>query len=394
MAAKVVHIITRMILGGAQENTLLTCEGLHRSPEWKVTLVTGPALGPEGELVNRALRAGIPTIIVPELRRAIHPLRDTVSLSKLLRIVHDLQPDIVHTHSSKAGILGRLAGRLARVPVVIHTIHGLPFHPFEKALANACYIAAERVAARWSDRLVCVADAMVRQALAAGVGTPEQYVTIYSGIEVEAFLQAQQHREEIRRRFGFSNEDIVIGKVARLFNLKGHQYVIAAAPQIVRRCPRVKFLFVGDGTLRRRLAAQADKLGVADRIVFAGLVDSSRIPAMISAMDVVVHASLREGLARVLVQALLAARPVVSYDVDGAAEVIIDGVTGRLVPSRSVTELADALVNLIEHRDMAAQMALEGRRRFAEAFRAETMVRRLEGLYLDLLSEKRIARNA
>jgi glycosyltransferase involved in cell wall biosynthesis len=388
MSVKVVHIITRMILGGAQENTLLTCEGLHRSPEWDVTLVTGPAIGPEGELIHRALRGGIRTIVVPEMRRVIHPSRDSVSLARLLQIIRHLRPDVVHTHSSKAGILGRLAAKMARVPVVIHTIHGLPFHPFQGAAANALCIGAERLAARWSDRLVCVADAMARQALAAGVGTPEQYLTIYSGIEVEPFLRAEQYRRQVRNQFGFSDEDVVIGKVARLFNLKGHEYVIAAAPQIVRRCGRAKFLFVGDGTLRDQLVRQAERLGVADRIVFAGLVDSSRIPAMISAMDVVVHASLREGLARVLVQALLAARPVVSYDVDGAPEVIIGGVTGRLVPPRSVTELADALADLIEHPDKAAQMAQEGRRRFTQPFRAETMVTRLEHLYRQLLGER------
>ncbi len=388
MPVRVAHIITRMILGGAQENTLLTCEGLHRSCRWDVTLVTGPAIGPEGELIRRATSSGIRTIVVPELRRAIHPLRDTASFVKLLEIIRFLRPHVVHTHSSKAGILGRLAARAARVPVILHTIHGLPFHPYVSPLENTIYIAAERLGALCSDRLVCVADAMARQALAAGVGTPDRYVTIYSGMEVDAFLSADRHRRKARSEFGFCDDDIVIGKVARLFRLKGHRYVLAAAPEILRRCPRARFLFIGDGILREELQRQARELGVADRVVFAGLMDSSRIPAMISAMDIVVHASLREGLARVLVQALLCAKPLVSYDVDGASEVVVDGVTGRILPPRSVGRLAEAVCELIERPQQAAEMGREGRRRFADQFRAERMVSQLEGLYRELLAGK------
>ena len=383
-----------MILGGAQENTLLTCEGLLRSGEWDVTLVTGPAIGPEGELIRRALRSGIRTVLVPELRRPVHPWLDAAAFARLVRIIRAVDPAVVHTHSSKAGILGRLAARAARVPVILHTIHGLPFHPYEKAVANALYVGAERLSARCCDRLVCVADAMTRQAVAAGVAPPEKFVTVYSGMEVDSFLNADRHRDATRRQFGFSRDDVVVGKVARLFRLKGYEYVIEAAPEIVRRCPNARFLFIGDGILRDKLQRQAERLGVADRIVFAGLVDASRIPAMISAMDVVVHASLREGLARVLVQALLCAKPVVSYDVDGAPEVIVDGRTGRLVPPRSVAELAEAAIDLIENPRRAAEMAREGRRRCTDPFRAETMVRRLEQLYRGLLARKGALRDA
>jgi len=391
MAARIVHIITRMVLGGAQENTLLTCEGLHRSRRWHVTLVTGPAIGPEGELIRRARRCGIHTIVVPDMQRAVHPVRDARALASLVSITRRLRPDLVHTHSSKAGVLGRVAARACRVPAVVHTIHGLPFHPYQKAAYNALCIAAERLGARCSDRLVCVADAMRRQALDAGVGSPHQYVTIYSGMEVDAFLEADRHRERARRAFGFAEEDVVIGKIARLFHLKGHRYVLEAAPRIIQRCPRARFLFVGDGILRETLQRQAARIGVADRVVFAGLVDAARIPEMIGAMDIVVHASLREGLPRAVVQALLGGRAVVCYAVDGAPEVVLDGVTGRLVPPRSVEELADAVVELAADPARARRMAFEARRRFTDRFRAETMVRELETLYCSLLAAKSCA---
>ena len=382
---RVVHVITRLILGGAQENTLLTVEGLQRMPEYEVTLVSGPALGPEGELVERARRNKVNLILIPQMQRAIHPVRDAVTLAKLVRLYRRLNPHIVHTHSSKAGILGRAAARIAGVPIIIHTIHGLPFHPYESGLNNRLYRRLERWAARWSDKIITVADAMRDQAVAAGVAGPEKFVTIHSGMEVETFLDADRHREATRRALGIANDEIVIGKIARLFELKGHEYIIAAAPRILRDFPKVRFLFVGDGILRAKLQEQAAQAGVADRILFAGLVDPSRIPAMLGAMDLVVHASLREGLARVLPQALLAARPVVSYDIDGAREVVLDGVTGGLVRPQAVDELAEAVLKMLRDPARARAMAMKGRELFTAQFRAETMVKRTSDLYQDLL---------
>jgi glycosyltransferase involved in cell wall biosynthesis len=389
----VVHIITRMILGGAQENTLFTCEGLNAlraggRPVWDVTLVTGPALGPEGELINRARRNGVRTVVVDQMRRAIHPLRDAVVLCKLVRILRRIRPAVVHTHSSKAGILGRLAAFIARVPVIVHTIHGLPYHPYEHPLKNAVYILSERLAALVSDKIVTVADTMTRKSLEAGVGRPTLYRTVYSGMEVDEFLRHAGERARTRREFGFADSDIVVGKVARLFHLKGHEYVLEAAPRILEACPDVRFFFVGDGILRQPLESQAERLGIRERLVFAGLVDPSEIPRMVHAMDIVVHTSLREGLARVLVQGLLCAKPVVSYEIDGAPEVIIDGETGRIVPPESVDELAEAVIELATDRERAGEMGRRGRDRFTAQFRVEKMVTDIHELYLELLDRR------
>jgi len=385
---RVAHVITRLILGGAQENTLLTVEGLKRSPDYEVVLITGPALGPEGELIERAKGSGVNLVIIPELRREINIRRDAVSFAKLLRHLKRFKPDIVHTHSSKAGILGRLAARVLGVKVIIHTSHGLPFHRYQRRAVNRGFITLEQAAARWTDRLVCVADAMRDQCLAAGIRPQSKFVTIYSGMETEPFLASETLGGDTRRELGFSDDDIVVGKVARLFHLKGHEYVLEAAPIIIQAFPRVKFLFVGDGILRDNLQRMAARLGIADRVVFAGLVDPSRIPAMISAMDLVVHASLREGLARVLPQALLCGKPVVSYDIDGAREVVVDGETGRLVPPETVGCLADAVIDLLSHPDEARRMALRGRELCARRFPAQVMVKSLERLYAELLEDR------
>jgi glycosyltransferase involved in cell wall biosynthesis len=299
-----------------------------------------------------------------------------------------MRPTVVHTHSSKAGVLGRVAARLARVPVVVHTIEGLPFHRYAAGWQNALYIAAERVAARACDRIAVVAQAMADQAVAAGVADPEQFTPIYSGMDVDAYLQADPLRGSVRRRWGIGPDEIVIGKIARLFDLKGHEFVLRAAPRVIGRCPRARFLFVGGGALREDLGRMARRLGVADHVTFTGLVPPQDIPGLVSAMDIVVHASLREGLARVLVQGLLCAKPVVTYDLDGAPEVIVNQETGRLVPAESVDELADAVLEIALHPRRGRAMGREGRRRFAERFRIETMVSDTERLYRELMAQK------
>ena len=385
------HIITRMILGGAQENTLYTCTGLRSSGRWGVELVTGPAEGPEGELVDEARRQGVAVTVLPEMVRAISPLADWRCYRRLVAMIRERRPAIVHTHSSKAGVLGRMAAARAGVPVVIHTIHGLPFHPYEKWWRNRIYIAAERYAARRCHRIICVADAMRRQALAAGVGRPEQYRVIHSGMETRTFGSAELDGPAVRRELGIPEGALVIGKIARLFELKGHEDVLRAAVKIFGEVPEAHLLFVGDGILRSELERLAAELGVADRVTFAGLVPARRIPEMIAAMDLVVHASYREGLARVLPQALISRVAVVSYDVDGAPEVVTPGETGLLVAAGDVAGLADATVKLASDEQLRRRMGEEGRRRCLEIFSTGKMVSDIERVYDECLAERGLA---
>ncbi|MCK4626379.1 MAG: glycosyltransferase, partial [Phycisphaerae bacterium] len=221
---KIVHVITRLILGGAQENTLLTCEGLSARGH-EVTLITGPAIGPEGELLTRAQAGNYKVIVLNSLRRAINPLLDATAYRALLRRLDDLKPDVIHTHSSKAGILTRRAATKLRkdsaLPKIVHTIHGLAFHPYGNRFANRLYIALEKRAARRTDAIISVANAMTDQALAAGVGQPEQYTTIYSGMEVSAFLNRPDNTDEFRRSLGLTDDDVLVTQVSRLAELKG-----------------------------------------------------------------------------------------------------------------------------------------------------------------------------
>jgi glycosyltransferase involved in cell wall biosynthesis len=383
---KIVHIITRLIVGGAQENTLLTVEGLHHRHGDEVTLITGPAEGPEGDLFDRARRQGLNAELMPELVRPIRPAVDLGAYRRLRAVLRRLRPEVVHTHSSKAGILGRAAAWDERVPAVVHTIHGLPFGPSESAARNRLYVALERWAARRCHAIVSVCDAMTMQALAAGVGRPEQYRTIYSGMEVEAFLDPPPTRDRSRERLGLAPEHVAFATVARLFERKGHDDLLAVAPDVLRANPDVRFVWIGSGIWRERLEAEAARLGVRHAIHFTGLVPPGEIPELLAACDAVVHPSLREGLARVLPQALLTGRPAISYDVDGAREVVITGETGVLLPPRDLPALRDAILDLAGDASLRERLGETGRERFAAQFRHETMVDQIHALYEELLA--------
>ena len=381
---RVVHFITRLIIGGAQENTLLTVEDQHRDFGDQVALVTGPGLGPEGSLTERARQGGFDFREFPELRRSLHPGRDWQAACHFLAVLKELKPEIVHTHSSKAGILGRWAAAKAGIPCV-HTIHGASFHYGQHPLAHWVYRQAERWAAQRTAHFISVADDMSAEYVKTGIAPIEKFTTVYSGFEVEPFLNPPIPREEIRQRWGIQPDEIVIGKIARLFHLKGHEFVLAAAGEVLRRVPRAKFLFVGDGLLRQDYERQIAANGWTDRFVFTGLVPPSQVPELIHAMDIVVHTSQWEGLARVLPQALIAGKPVVSYDVGGAREVVIPHETGFLLPRDSRTELADALVQLATSPEMCHRLGATGRERFTDQFRHQTMTRRIREVYQQVL---------
>jgi glycosyltransferase involved in cell wall biosynthesis len=388
---KIVHIITRLILGGAQENTLITCKVLARRGH-DVTLVTGPALGPEGELFNQAQGQGYKVVVIDRLRRAINPYNDAVSYFQIKKLLRQLSPDIVHTHSAKAGILGRFAGHKLKTHnpklKIVHTIHGLAFHPYQSAVLNKFYIAVEKSAAKRTDFFISVADAMTAQSTAVGIGKPEQYVTAYSAIDEDDFLEpiSQDKKRDFRREYGIAEDAVVLVTVARLFMLKGHEYIIESARELSQRFENCVWLFVGDGNLSEHYKQQARELGLDDRIKFTGLLPPSQVPLAIQSSDMLVHCSLREGLARTLPQAMLCGRPAISFDVDGAREVVNDN-TGRLIEPKNVEQLINACAELIEDADLRKKLGEQGRESVKKKFAPDTMVDTIEAVYEKLLRE-------
>jgi glycosyltransferase involved in cell wall biosynthesis len=391
---RIVHIITRLILGGAQENTLITCKLLAQRGH-DVTLVTGPATGPEGELFNQTKGQRYNVVVLGTLRRAINPLSDSVGYFQMKKLLGKLQPDIVHTHSAKAGILGRFAGCALKgqwgknVPALVHTIHGLAFHPYQSRVLNRFYIAVEKSAAKRTDFFISVANAMTAQAIAAGIGRPEQYVTAYSAIEEDDFLQPipQERKRDFRRKYGIDEEAIVLVTIARLFMLKGHEYVIESAKLLAKRFENCIWLFVGDGNLSEHFKKQVRELGLAEKVKFTGLLPPSQIPLAIQSSDMLVHCSLREGLARTLPQAMLCGKPAISFDVDGAREVVNKN-TGRLIEPKNVAQLVDACAELIGNESLRKRLGENGRESVKEKFAPERMVDTIETVYRKLLERK------
>ncbi len=382
---RIVHVITRLIVGGAQENTLLTAAGQVEEFGDEVIVVTGPGAGPEGSLLDWALERGLELRLVPEMGRAIRPWADWSSYRRIAAAIREIDPDIVHTHSSKAGILGRAAASRQRIPVV-HTIHGAAFHFGQPRLAQALYKKAERWAARRCQRLISVCDAMTKQYLDSNIAAPELFTTIYSGMDVEPFLDPPRPREEVRAELGFSDDDVVIGKIARLFDLKGHRYLLEAAGRIVEACPQARFLLVGDGPLRDQFEARISRDGLADHFVLTGLVRPERIPELIHATELVAHTSVWEGLARVLPQSMIAGKPVVSFNIDGAPEVVIPEETGLLVEPESVDGLVDAVTRLVGDQELRTRLGDEGCRRWTETFRYQEMARLVREVYEEVLA--------
>lgn len=386
---RVTHVITRLIVGGAQENTIASVLALNQRPGLEVRLVAGPTTGPEGSLENRLVPIRDRFTLVPELVRPLHPWKDWLALRRLTKIFRAQKPDLVHTHSGKAGILGRLAARRAGVPVIVHTVHGPSFGRFQGAPANLAFRAAERLAGRSTTHFVVVADAMRDRYLAARIGRPEQYTRIFSGFTLEPFLQTTNDLA-LRRQLGIGQTDVVIGMIARLFKLKGHDDLFAIAPRLIERCPRLKCLLVGDGPWRPRFMDEARRLGLEKNFVFVGLVPPEAVPRHVGIMDILVHLSLREGLARALPQALAAARPVVAYDCDGAGEVCRNGETGFLVTPRDLEALTDRVLQLAGDPALRERLGQSGQQLVRERFPLDRMIDELHALYRKLAREKNL----
>ncbi|MEM0982995.1 MAG: glycosyltransferase [Planctomycetota bacterium] len=387
----ILHLSTRLILGGSQENTVLSCEGQAELGH-EVHLGFGPIYGPEGTLLDRAasFRTADGREIVrheiPDLVREVSPFRDVKCLKQLKRLIEEIEPDVIHTHSSKAGVLGRMAGwsyAKQKRCAVIHTIHGPPFHRFLSAAKNRVYIEAERFAAKRCHLILSVADAMTAQFRAHGIGEEEQYLTVRSGMETEKFLHPEpgEDRASMRSKLGFTDDDFVIGTVARLAEHKGHDDLLDALGDELRARPSWKLLWVGDGWWRDRLLGRVKEMGLSDRVVTTGLVEQHRVPSMMRAMDVLAHPSYREGLPRTVPQGLLCGVCPVANDVDGTREICRDMDTGRLVACQDIAALREAVVWLFEHPDERRAMMERGRDEVAREFTAARMVERLEEVY-------------
>ena len=384
---KICHVITRMIVGGAQENTMLTIRG-HLEKGHEVELATGFSPGREGKLLENARYGTFPVVEFPDLVREISPWHDLKAYFALKKYFRNNRFDVVHTHSSKAGIIGRLAARAAGVPVVVHTVHGQAFHPYQSRLKNRLFIFLERFAARFCDKIYAVAQAMIDQCVAAKVAPAEKYMVVYSGMDTAAFDRAERD-EALREKLGIPPHAQVIVTVARLFAQKGYEYVIPAAEQVLKENPDAHFLFVGDGPLYDTLIAELKSKNIAGNFHFAGLVPPAEVASYIAQADLLWHLSLHEGLPRAVVQALAVGIPAIGFALDGTPEVVINGETGFVTAAEDVDAVAEKSVMLLNDPVLRREFGKNGKCRVLEQFDWHRMSDILEKEYIDLLAAKR-----
>ena len=337
----VIHVITRLTLGGSSENTMSTMETLERAG-YAGTLALGPES--ESETVADARRRGCRIVPIASLGREVRPARDVAAVVALWRLFRRARPAIVHTHTSKAGFIGRLAARLAGVPAVIHQPHGHVFYGYWGPRRTALFVALERLAAPWTDAIVTLTPREVDEHLERGIGRAAQYAVVPSGVPTAALRAAAPSRAAARARLGLAAGAFVVAGVGRLVPIKGFDLLVAALPDVLARVPSTQVVLVGDGAERAALQARAAALGVGDRLRITGAVTD--VTVYLAAADVLVAPSRNEGMGRVLVEALALGVPVVGTAVGGIPDVIVDGECGVLVPPEDPPALAEALADL------------------------------------------------
>lgn len=378
---RVLHPITRLIIGGAQENTMLTAQLLDNA-EWDVTIISGPQTGVEGSLIETVQEQGIPLTLEPTLVRELNPVKDLLAVFRLMRFMKQGGYTIVHTHSSKAGIVGRWAAKLAGVPVIVHTVHGWAHHDRQHPLLRAYYILMEKLTLPITDKLIVVSALNIEKGLQDGIGNASDYVVIRSGIELDRFGHPQVAREVTRQALGIPLDAPVVGTVTRLSPQKAPLDFVRAAGMVAKARPETYFVMVGDGPLRADVEALAAEVGIRDHLVLTGL--RRDVPELMATFDLFALSSLWEGLPRVLPQAMATGLPLVATATDGSAEAVIDGVNGLLVPPGEPEQLAQALIRLLNDPALARQMGAAGLAQVDE-FSDKRMVAQIEALYRQLL---------
>ena len=384
MSVRVLHVITRLSLGGSAENTVASMVALAAAG-YGGSLAVGAAASDAASL-DDAQRRGVILIDVPTLGREVGP-RDVAALVQLLAVMRRERPAIVHTHTSKAGFVGRLAARLAHVPAVIHQPHGHIFYGYYGPARTAFYVALERLAAHWTDRIITLTDRGAAEHLARRIGHAAQYRTVPSGVPTAELRAQAPGRAAARAALGVPPEAFVIGGLGRLVPVKGFDVLVRALPSVVAAVPAARVLLVGDGPDRVALEAQAAALHVADRVRITGA--TSDVARWLAACDVLAAPSRNEGMGRALVEAMALGVPVVAAAVGGIPAVVADGETGRLVASEDADALATALVELGLDEALCAKLGAAAVRR-AEAFSVGVASAAMRAIYDELAREKRL----
>lgn len=377
-------------MGGSAQNTLLNCEMLSR--KYETFLVHG--LSNESgmtdleqkiveEGIDKAKRKGVKVIILPSMVRSIRPIKDLKAFFALIWLIFKEKPDIVHTHSSKAGILGRVAAKLCSVPNIIHTPHGHVFYGHFGVFASRIFLRIEKLLSRITDRMVALTDGEMVDYINMSVCPQEKLLKIHSGVDVKRFMQSNGNDVEKRRSLGLDQNGKVVGFVGWLLPIKGPKYLLKAMKYVWQKYPETSLIFVGKGELDIDLRARALETSTNGKVKFLGWRED--IDEIMPVFDMLVLPSLNEGMGRVLVEAMAAGKPVVASSVGGIPDLVQDGRTGYLVPPADEKALAEAIKKLLDDPEKAWEMGQNGKQH-CQQFSLEAMIAKLDALYADLIN--------
>ncbi|MCX5705892.1 MAG: glycosyltransferase family 4 protein [Candidatus Omnitrophica bacterium] len=377
--SNLLFIITKLELGGAQKQLLSLINSLDKS-RFNLHLFTAW----EGFLVEDALAISDLTFYRSKfLEPPINPINDILALLEIRRFIKINKITIVHTHSSKAGIVGRLAAYFSGVKTIVHTVHGWPFNDYQTPWLRALYIWLERISCGFTSRIIVVSCHDREVGLKNGIGEPAKYRLVRYGIDRFEF---SVEAGSIRKEFGFADSDFVIGSIACFKPQKSPEDFVRLASSVAKRVPGTKFLLVGDGQLRSSINRLISEYGLGSRITLAGW--RRDIPRVISAMDIFVLTSLWEGLPISVLEAMAAAKPVVATDTGGIREVISNGVNGFLVSRRNISQMSDVVITLLKDNGLKEALGQKAAKSITDDLSVETMSRSTENIYAELLVDK------
>jgi glycosyltransferase involved in cell wall biosynthesis len=382
---RILHIHTLPIVSGSGINTFLSMQGMDRAL-YEVEL----ACAPGGRLIPLVQENHMEVRTFRNMVQPLHPFKDTLALLDLTAFLRKNLYHIVHTHNSKAGFLGRLAAKLAGVPVIVHTVHGFAFHGEEPLWRQMLFRNLERLGSHWSDRMIFISQPLIDWALKDHIVGEEKITKIYSGIQLDKFHPVKgEEKDRIRRKWALKKEDAVVGIVSKLWEGKGHTVLIEAFKLLKEKIKDAKLVIVGEGYLYDELFRRVGYNGLRESVLFTGFqMDVSEI---IATFDVAVLPSFFEGMGRVVLEAMAMEKPVVASRVGGIPDLIDQGINGLLVRPGDARELADALEKVLSDKGLARKLGREGRKRIKDQFSADVMVQSIEKLYRELLARKGIA---
>lgn len=376
-----------MITGGADENTLFTVQYLDKD-KYEVDLIMGEEF--DESIFDKVKNNNFNIIQIKGLKWKLNFLYDPIVLIKLIKMMRKKRYAIVHTHTTKAGILGRIAARIAGVPVIVHGLHGSTFQAFNSGLLNWLLFLFERLTGRFTDAYISVSGVLSEKYIERGIGKKENYHTVYSGMELETFYRVRGKIDcrKKQRELGIDSGDFVIGNVARLEKRKGHKFLIDAFKNVVEErkdCP-LKLLIIGEGEERGNLENYVREANLEKKVIFTGYRED--VEELMAVMDIFVLTSLREGLPRVLVQAAAVGMPSIAFNVDGVPEIIEDNHNGFLVKAGDVKQLTKRIIQYIDHKELLVLHGKNGRELIKGKWSIEDMVEKIDKIYVNLVREK------